>query len=61
MLEGAGKKGITREEIHEELVKRFPDKTKKSMMNTIKVQVPSRINKERFEVEKLEGGKYRKK
>ena len=60
MSVNAGKKGISREEIHEVLVKKFPDKASESMMNTVKVQVPARINKEKFEVEKLENGKYRK-
>lgn len=60
-IEKAGKKGITKDAILEKLVEVFPDKPETSMKNTINVQVPSRISKERFPVEKLENGAYRKK
>lgn len=54
-IEGAGKKGITKDEILDVLVKTFPEKEGKSMKNTINVQVPSRISKERFKVENKDG------
>lgn len=60
MIEKAGEKGITKEEILTNLVKRFPERQEKSMKNTINVQVPNRINREKFKVEKV-GDRYRKK
>jgi hypothetical protein len=60
LIEKSGKKGITKEAILEELKEAFPDRDEKSMKNTINVQVPARINKEKWPVEKLEGGLYRK-
>jgi hypothetical protein len=59
-IEGAGKDGVTKDEILAELIKTFPDREEKSMKNTVNVQVPNRINKEKFPIEKLEDGKYRK-
>lgn len=58
LVEGSGKKGITKEEILAELVANFPDRSEDSMKNTINVQVPARINKEKFPVKKLEGNRY---
>lgn len=52
------KKGISKEEILEVLKKNFPDRDVKSMKNTINVQVPNRIFKEKFPVKKLETGNY---
>ncbi len=53
ILQKAPKKGVSYDDIHAKLVKIFPDRDEKSLMNTIRVQVPSRINKERdFTVEK---------
>ena len=60
MIEKAGEKGITKEEILTNLVKRFPERQEKSMKNTINVQVPNRIDREKFKVEKV-GDRYRKK
>ena len=54
-IEGAGKKGITKDEILAVLVKTFPEKEEKSMKSTINVQVPARISKERFKVENKDG------
>jgi sugar-specific transcriptional regulator TrmB len=54
-IEGAGKKGISKDEILAELVKAFPDKDANSMKSTINVQVPARISKERFKVENKDG------
>lgn len=56
----AGKAGISKADILEVLVAKFPEKASKSMASTINVQVPGRISKEKFLVEKLEGGLYRK-
>jgi len=61
LIEKSGKKGITKDEIHEQLVTLFPDRDEKSMRSTINVQVPNRVSKEKFPVEKLESGCYRKK
>lgn len=58
LVEGSGKKGITKAEILAELVANFPDRSEDSMKNTINVQVPARINKEKFPVKKLEGDRY---
>ena len=60
LIEKAGKEGITKEAILAGLVKEFPEREAKSMKNTINVQVPARINKERFKVENLGNGLYRK-
>lgn len=59
-IEKSGKKGITKDAILEVLKEEFPDRAEQSMKNTINVQVPNRISKEKFQVEKLEGGLYRK-
>lgn len=60
LIEGSGKKGVTKEEILTALTKAFPDKKAESMKNTINVQVPNRISKERFPIEKINGDRYRK-
>ena len=60
LIEKSGSKGITKDEIHEKLTEAFPDRNKDSMKNTINVQVLNRITKEKFKVERLEEGKYRK-
>ena len=60
LIEKAGKEGITKESILAGLEKEFPEREAKSMKNTINVQVPARINKERFKVENLGEGLYRK-
>lgn len=60
LIEGAGKKGISKDDILKELEETFPDKALDSMKGTINVQVPNRISKERFLVERLENGNYRK-
>lgn len=59
-IENAGEKGISKESILKILVKKFPDRQEKSMKNTINIQVPNRISKERFKVERLKNGNYRK-
>jgi len=61
LLEKSGKKGLSIEEIHAHLVANFPDRDSKSMLNTVRVQVPGRISKEKFELEKLSTGNFRKK
>jgi len=60
LIEGSGKKGVTKEEILTALTKAFPDRKVESMKNTINVQVPNRISKERFPIEKIDGDRYRK-
>lgn len=61
LIEKAGQKGISKEQILEELIKRFPDRRPTSMKNTINVQVPTRISKERFPLEKTPDNKFRRK
>jgi len=60
-IEKSGRKGISKGQILEKLVELFPDREEKSMKNTINVQVPNRITKEKFSVEKTKDGNYRKK
>ena len=60
IIEGAGKKGVLREEIHTLLVEKFPHRAKESLMSTVRVQVPGRIHKEKFELVKLKDGRYAK-
>ena len=59
-IEDSGKKGITKTEILEILKEEFPDRNEDSMKNTINVQVPARIQKEKFNLEKLEGERWTK-
>ena len=60
-IEGSGKKGISKEELLEVLEEAFPDRVSESMKKTINVQVPGRISREKFEIEKLENGNFKKK
>jgi hypothetical protein len=60
LIEEAGEEGITKDAILEALVAKFPERASIPMKNTINVQVPGRITKERFPVEKLDDGRYRK-
>lgn len=57
-IEDSGKKGVTKAEILAELLEQFPDRNEQSMKNTINVQVPARINKEKFALKKIEGDRY---
>lgn len=51
------KKSIMIEEILSFLEKRFPERDPKSMIKTIKVQLPNRMNKERdMKIEKIDNG-----
>lgn len=56
----SGQVGVTKEEILEQLITRFPDKDPKWLQSTINIQVPSRINAQRFKLERIEGKRYRK-
>ena len=55
------KKGVTKDQILNQLVKTFPDREEVSMKNTINAQVPNRIIRERFKVGKTDKGGYFKK
>jgi len=57
-IEDADEEGISKDEIHALLVKNFPERDPESMRKTVNVQVPGRISKEKFEVKKLENGKF---
>ena len=46
-LEDVGIKPFTHEEIHAELVKKFPDRDPDGMMGTVKTQVPYRLTNEK--------------
>lgn len=61
LLKESGPKGLSKEQIVEELLEAFPGRDATSLKNTCNVQIPSRINKEcDFKIEKLENGNYRK-
>ena len=60
LVEKAGKKGVSKKEILEQLKEDFPDRNEQSMKNTINVQVPARINKEKFPVKKVGDDRYTK-
>lgn len=53
------KKPITKEAIHEELKKKFPERAAESMWSTINIQIPGRLRIERgLIIEKVEGGYF---
>jgi hypothetical protein len=52
-IEKSGKKGISKKELLEVLTEEFPDRNIDSMKATIAVQVPTRINKEKFPLKKV--------
>lgn len=53
------KKPITKEQIHEKLCKRFPDRDSDSLKTTVGIQVPSRLNKEKnLGIKKNDRGYY---
>ena len=54
----SGETGISKKAILAELIAKFPERLPVHMAATVSVQVPSRINKERFPLKKLEGGLY---
>lgn len=60
LVEKAGKKGISKKEILEVLKENFPDRNEVSMKNTVNVQVPARINKEKFPIKKVGEDRYTK-
>jgi hypothetical protein len=59
LIEKAGKKGISKDEIAARLEKAFPERNAESMKKTLNVQVPHRISKERFQLVEKDG-KYSK-
>lgn len=61
LIEESGPDGISKEEILSNLEILFPEKDSDSMLSTIKVQVPYRINKERFEIAKTADNRWFKK
>lgn len=53
------KKPVSKEQIVAFLKKRFPEKEEKSMLNTIKVQLPGRMSNEKgIKIQVTEDGKY---
>lgn len=59
-LEGADKKGISKQSIHDVLVDKFPDRDAEGMMKTINTQVPGRLTRDKgLDVKRLENGNYR--
>lgn len=61
LIENAGKDGISKDEILQGLKKSFPDHSEDKMKATINVQVPARIRKERFNIDKTKDGRWFKK
>jgi len=59
-LETAGKEGISKADILKVLVVDFPEREEKSMKNTINAQVPGNISKQKFPVEILKNGNFKK-
>lgn len=58
-IEEAGEEGVTKDEILEVLIEKFPERDKDSMKVTLNAQVPTRISAKRFKVERHEEtGKY---
>lgn len=60
LIEKAPAKGVSKDTILEKLLEKFPERGSIPMKATINVQVPGRISKEKFPVEKLDNGNYRK-
>jgi hypothetical protein len=59
IIEALEKGPKTHKQLHAMLVKKFPDRKPESMLNTIRVQVPGRINRERdFSLEKDDKGRF---
>lgn len=56
----AGKKTFTRDDIHAQLVKAFPEREASSLMSTVKTKVPGDLSKEKgYIFEKLADGKFK--
>lgn len=60
VIEKAGEKGLSKDEILAELVKKFPERDPEAMRKTIATEEPDRITIEKLMVEKTPEGKYRK-
>ncbi len=58
-IQNAGKKGVSKEDILKDLESAFPDRNPESMKKTINVQVPNRMSKEKFQIEKMENGNFK--
>ena len=59
LVEKAPEEGITKKEILGELVRQFPDREEKALRNTVNSQVPWRINKQRFPLQKVGKAAFR--
>jgi len=60
LIEVSGEKGISKGAILESLIKTFPERDPECLKATINTQLGGRISKEKFPIEKIEGGFYRK-
>lgn len=60
LIEASERKGTSKAEILEQLCIIFPEHLAIKLKSTINTQLGGRINKERFPLEKLEGGFFRK-
>lgn len=59
LVQGAGKKGISKDQIYDKLVELFPDRAGEGMKKTIAVQLPGRMSKEKkVNIVKLETGAF---
>lgn len=47
LKKASAKKPVTKEQIHEHLIEKFPDRSPDSMMSTINIQVPNRLKREK--------------
>jgi hypothetical protein len=56
--ESDGAKGVSKTDILEQLVEEFPDRSESSMKNTVNVQIPNRMSREKFEIVTLENGNF---
>ncbi len=58
-LQKAGKNGISKDKIHEKLVKTFPDRNADSMRRTLNSQIPGKMSQQRnVKITRLENGNY---
>jgi hypothetical protein len=58
LITDAGEEGISKTNILKGLMVAFPEADMFSLTSTVRVQVPTRINKEKFLVKHLENGNY---
>jgi len=60
LVENAPKQGISRDQVWEALKVKFPERDADKMKKTVVIQLPSRIQKEKFPITEVTKGFYRK-